>query len=433
MQLVLEVLEGPHAGAVFQFDRHDTFVAGRAETAHLCLRDDPHFSRHHFLLEFDPPHCYLRDLGSRNGTFVNGERVKQSFLNNGDIISGGRTRIQFQVQAADGPLAHSSVTCLACGKTALQTVAQPEDTNQTHSYVCPTCRDIIQQQPQPLAGYELIRQIGKGGMGIVYLARKMSTGRPVAVKLVVPEAATSQQTIQFFLREISIQSQLHHPCIVRFHEAGMAHGQFFIVMDYVENVDLARLLAKRPIPFRVKTACGIMCHVLEGLHYAHHRAIVHRDIKPSNILVSQAGNKLRAKLADFGVAKNYENVGFSGITRVGEVRGSLAYMAPEQVINCRLARPSADIYSAGATLYFFLTNHRPHDYPSARDPHSVVLDDEPVPLKERCPALPSGLPEIVHRALAKSPEDRFSSAKEMRTKLLPFAKLKMEFPGEERI
>jgi serine/threonine-protein kinase len=422
MQFELSVLRGPHAGAVFQFDRHDTFVAGRARTAQLCLGEDMHFSRHHFLLEFNPPHCYLRDLGSRNGTFVNGERVKELLLKNGDIISGGKTQIQFQVKAAESSSAHGSVTCLACGKTEVQIGPRQDDTDTTRFHVCTTCRDKVQSQPQPAAGFELIRQIGQGGMGTVYLAQQKSTGRAVAIKFLLPESTLSHKAIQFFLREISILSKLQHPRIVRFHEAGIAQGRFFIVMDYVDNMNLVALLESERTGTRIKTVCGIMCQVLDGLHYAHERGIVHRDIKPSNILVGRTGKKLRAKLADFGLAKSYENVGFSGLTTAGEVRGSLPYMAPEQVVNCRLARPSADIYSAGATLYFLLANRKPHRFPASRDPHSVVLDDPPVPLQERCPALPPGLPEIAHRALAKSPEERFSSAKEMRAQLLPFAR-----------
>jgi serine/threonine-protein kinase len=273
-----------------------------------------------------------------------------------------------------------------------------------------------------LPGYELLRLLGKGGMGVVYLGRRLATGRPVAIKLVIPESAASTQAAQLFLREISIMSQLRHPRIVRFHEAGMAHGQFFIVMDYVETIDVGPHLAQQSGAGLVKVACGIMCQVLDGLRYAHERAIVHRDVKPPNILISKAGKKLRSKLADFGLAKNFENAGFSGMTRDGEVRGSLPFMPPEQVISCRDAKPAADIYSAGATLYYFLTKHTPHDFPPTKDSFTVVLEDDIVPVHERCPDVPPGLAETIYRAMAKKPEDRFQSAQEMREQLLPFAK-----------
>jgi serine/threonine-protein kinase len=423
MTAILEVLAGPHAGAIFTFGRHDTFVIGRAESAHLCVRDDRHFSRHHLLLEFNPPRCYLRDLGSRNGTFVNDNVVKEAFLKSGDVISAGRTRIRYHVQTANGQYASKQVTCICCSGTApLETLLTEGEPANTVSYVCAACRQKVQEHPQPLPGYELLRLLGKGGMGMVYLGRHLASGRPVAIKLVVPESAASTQAAQLFLREISIMSQLRHPRIVRFHEAGMSHGQFFIVMDYVETVDVGAHLAQQSGAGLVKVVCGILCQVLDGLRYAHERAIVHRDVKPPNILVSKAGRKLRSKLSDFGLAKNFENAGFSGMTREGEIRGSLPFMAPEQVMCCRDAKPAADVYSAGATLYYFLTKHTPHDFSTTKDGFAVVLEDDIVPIHERCPHVPPGLVQTIYRAMAKKPGDRFESAQEMREQLLPFAK-----------
>jgi serine/threonine-protein kinase len=420
---ILEVLEGPHAGTTFAFGRHETFVIGRSESAHLCVRGDRHFSRHHLLLEFNPPRCYLRDLGSRNGTAVNGSLVKETYLKPGDVISAGRTRIRFYVESVKQPSAPTQVRCLSCrGMAELDTPMPPDDPGITVSYVCPDCCQKVQEHPQPLPGYELLRLLGKGGMGVVYLARHLGTGRPVAIKLVVPEHAASSQAVQLFLREISLLSQLQHPRIVRFHEAGMSHGQFFIVMDFVETMDVCAHFARQAPAGRIKAACGIMCQVLDGLGYAHERAIVHRDVKPANVLVSRTGKKLRSQLADFGLAKHFENAGFSGMTREGEVRGSLPFMAPEQVLFCRDARPAADIYSAGATLYYYLTNQTPHDFPLTKDAFTVVLEEDVVPVHERCPAVPPGLANTIHRAMAKKPEDRFRSTQEMREQLVPFAK-----------
>jgi serine/threonine-protein kinase len=426
--IVLEILEGPHAGSSYAFDRHATLLVGRGGGAQLRLEQDPYFSRHHYLLEFNPPRCYLRDLGSLNGTEVNGAKVKEAFLQDGDVIGGGQTRIRFTVRRPQDPRAATAPGCLGCGSPAdADTLTAPNegrvlDGGGTSAYVCPSCRKEIENRPQPVPGYELVRRLGKGGMGVVHLARRAATGEAVAVKLVVPEAAASAKAVQLFLREVSVLSQLRHPRIVRFHEAGTAGGQFFFVMEYVETVNPRDLLAPLAPAKQARAVCGIVCQVLEALAYAHERGFVHRDVKPANVLVTRIGQRLRTKLSDFGLGKNLENAGFSGMTRTGAGCGSLPFMPPEQVSDCRSARPPADMFGAGATLYFLLAGCSPYDFEAGHDPYAVVLDGRTVPLGEHRPDLPGGLLEIVHRALARPPEGRFGSAREMRAALLPYAK-----------
>ncbi len=405
VRLVLEVLEGPYRGRCFEFEEHATFLVGRSKTAHLCLRDDPYFSRHHFLLELNPPTCYLRDLGSRNGTLLNGVPVSQGFLKDGDVISGGRTRLRLTLQQFAPPTA---------APVSEQTIDMPAAREER-----PREPDDL---PRHIPGYEMLRKLGQGGMGVVYLARHASSGAQVALKLIMPESAGSERLVQMFLREVSILSQLDHPRIVRFHEIGFARGEFFFAMDYVEALALADLLGPLDMAGRVKVACGILCQAAEALGHAHARGFVHRDIKPANLLVRRAGKKLRVKLADFGLAKNFEKSGLSGMTRSGEVRGSLPYMAPEQLLDCKSVQPAADIYSAGATLYQLLSGQTPHDFPRGQDPFRVLLEESPVPLGQRCPALPAAMAELVHRAMARDPAERFASAAELRARLLPFAR-----------
>jgi serine/threonine-protein kinase len=391
-RLVLEVIAGPHQGARFEFDRHDTFLVGRAPTAHLQLLDDAYFSRHHLLLEFNPPRCYLRDLGSSNGTCVNGRKVADCFLRDGDIISGGKTRIRFSlVGAAPAPPPEAP----AAGKDP----AVPS-----------------------VPGYEVLRSLGRGGMGAVYLARRPADGELCAVKLILPEAAADERALQRFLREVRVLSKLEHPRIVRFREMGLAEGQFFFAMDYVETIDVPERLARFPEAGRARVVCALACQVLEGLNYAHAQGFIHRDIKPANILVSEREHRWYARLADFGLAKNFENAGLSGMTHDGHLVGTLPFMAPEQIISARDARPAVDIYAVGATLYHLLAGRFPHDFGKRKDRLAVILEDTPVPLAQVCPAAPAGLAEVVHRALAKDPNGRFPDAEAMRQALLPHSK-----------
>jgi serine/threonine-protein kinase len=271
-------------------------------------------------------------------------------------------------------------------------------------------------------GYEILRTIGEHGMGIVYLARRRSTGQEVALKVILPESAASPPAQSRFLREVSVLSRLDHPRIVRFHEIGLAQGQFYFAMEYIPTIDLMALLEGLEFAGRARLACGLLCQALEGLGYAHSLGFVHRDVKPSNLLVSREGSQVCAKVSDFGLAKSFEQAGFSGLTHDDQVVGSIAFMAPEQTLAARYARPSVDIYASGATLYYLLSGQVPHEFGAGCDHLVVIREDEPVPLERRCTDVPWGLAEVVHRALAKEPPNRFATAKALHRALRPFAR-----------
>jgi eukaryotic-like serine/threonine-protein kinase len=420
MKITLDVLSGPHQGTRFQFDQHATFLVGRGPAAHLRLAEDRYFSRHHFLMEMNPPRCYIRDLSSTNGTVVNGRRVHEAYLDDGDLIEGGTTRIHLTVHGESPP--HVAPASTTDGET-------PPPTAKA-SVPVPI---MSESEPQPPAaaradvvpvvhGYEVIRKLGQGAMGAVYLARQHSTGRHLALKFIVPESAAGDRAMALFLREVSVLSRLDHPRIIRFHEMGIAQGQFYFAMEYVETVDYRSILGSHPDRDRIRAACALMCPVLAGLGHAHERGFVHRDIKPSNLLIGREGTKLTVKLADFGLAKSFENAGFSGMTRDGATMGTLHYMAPEQVIDARRATPSVDIYSVGATLYSLIANRPPHDMKQMNEQILAILEKDPDPLDRVNPAVPRELAQVVRRALALDPADRFGSAADLREALRPFSR-----------
>jgi serine/threonine-protein kinase len=410
-KVMLEVIAGPHKGAKFEFDRHDTLLVGRAEVAHLRLQDDHHFSRHHFRMEIHPPECYLVDLDSRNGTFVNGERVREKFLKDGDMVSGGKTKIRVSVLYSQEEVDWNAATFIAREGECAADFDEPKRSkiDKPHHLQC-------------LAGYEIVEELGKGGRGIVYRAIQKSTAKPVALKLIIPEKSVTEEDMQLFIREASILSQLNHPYIVQFYEFGMAAGQLFLAMEYVKTVDLDSIFKEETRKSRIRISCAIVCKILNALSYAHSRSLVHRDLKPANIFITRERRKLSVKLADFGLSKNYLNAGFSGITQEGQTSGTLPYMSPEQIVNFRHAKPASDIYAIGATLYQYFSGEYPHDFSTGRSQLAVILEDDPIPLDHRCPDLPAELVAIVHRALAKKPAERLSSAEEMRQALLPFSK-----------
>src|SRR5262245_9949569 len=201
MQVNLKVLAGPYKGRVFSFSQPDTFLIGRTNDSHLCLSDDRFFSRHHCLLEISPPRCFLRDLGSTNGTFVNGQRVAEAFLQSGDQIQGGATVLLVEV-VAEQPHWNSKtltteapthpaivlVECLNCGR---REQAQATTPDEHMTFLCEDCRIELKKTPQPVPGYEMVRVLGRGGMGCVMLGRDEKTGRAVAIKTLLPEFAVS--------------------------------------------------------------------------------------------------------------------------------------------------------------------------------------------------------------------------------------------------
>ena len=402
MKLKLTVISGPHQGREFIFDGRDTFLVGRVKDAHFQLSyDDPYFSRRHFLVEVNPPRCRLIDLNSRNGILLNGARILTAEVADGDEIAAGHTVFKVRVIA---PEPHE--------KETLDLPVNPVAGNPTCDY---------QPLPSGVPGYRLQGELGRGGMGVVYRAMRERDGLPVAVKTILPAVGTSRKQIDRFLRECEILAQLAHPNIVAFREFGEAGGLIFLAMDWVDGPDLgARLKAMGPQD--VRTAVRIACQMLAGLAHAHAKGFVHRDIKPSNILIGRDGTKRVVKLADFGLARVYESSRISGLTMQGEVGGTPAFMAPEQATHYRQVQPTADQYSAAATLYNMLTNRHTHDFPKdigAQIAHLVTA--APVPIAERRPDIPAKLAALIHKALSREPEDRYPNVLAFRRELKRFA------------
>ena len=403
MKVTLTVIEGPHEGSAFEFLEHDAFLVGRSPEVQfrLPLRDKT-LSRVHFLVEVNPPSCRLMDMASTNGVRVNGKRVHTVDLRHGDQIQAGGTVLAFAVEDTD--------------ETGLQGVPAS----------IATCPDSVETTDWPKAptfpGYRVDRKLGEGGMGVVYLARRESDGSSVALKVIKPVVAAREAVLGRFLREASILRKLEHPNIVRFHDIGFAEGRLYFAMEYVDGTSVADTLKARG-PLAIPAAVGLTRHVLRALGYAHALGFVHRDIKPANVLTTKEGGKSRAKLADFGLAKIYQESSLSGMSVTGQMGGALAYMPPEQITHFREARPPADIYALGATLYTLLTGRRIFDFKGrAEQQVTRILFENPTPIQSHRPEVPDALAAIIHKALAKAPADRFPDAGTMKDALAPFAK-----------
>ncbi len=395
--VVLEILDGPAAGKVFTFRGQETFRLGRSENSSLCLDDDLVVSRNHLQIEIDPPRCYVRDLKSANGTFVNGERIAERLLEDGDTISGGKTCIRVRIEETND----ESLDIMDTADAALSLART----------------DLMTLPPACVGGYELLEQIGSGSMGVVHRACHSQTGEVAAVKLIAPSMITDDVIINSMIREASVLCQLDHKRIVRFIDTGVANGHVFLIMEYVAAIDLLAVLRSMTRAARIRVACGLMRQVLDGLGHAHDLGVIHRDIKPRNILVSQHDRGLKVKLADFGLAKYFADAGLSRFSGENEIKGTLSYMAPEQIENSRYATPKSDLFSAAATLYTLVSDAQIYDCSDARMPIDTILKNGPTPIQQYVHNPPSDLVQVLNRALSHDPHARYGNAAEMREAL----------------
>jgi tetratricopeptide (TPR) repeat protein len=257
-----------------------------------------------------------------------------------------------------------------------------------------------------IGDYELLEEIGRGGMGVVHRARHVSLARVVAVKMLLP-GVSSPESLQRFRTEASTAAGLHHPHIVAIHDVGVWHGQPYFVMDHVEGVSLARRIAdaRAGVPDLPRAARWLKA-IAEAVQYAHDRGILHRDLKPSNVMIDERGEP---RVTDFGLAKRVDER--SHLTLSGQALGSPSYMPPEQAESgsAKVSRRS-DVYGLGATLYHVLTGRAPFEGDTPTDVLHQVLTSEPPAPRALNPAIPRDLETICLRCLEKDPGRRYASA-----------------------
>ncbi len=251
--------------------------------------------------------------------------------------------------------------------------------------------------------YELLEEIARGGMGVVYKARQAKLNRVVALKMILAGQLASAADVQRFYTEAEAAASLDHPGIVPIHEIAEHQGQHYFSMAFVEGRSLAEAL--RDGPLEPREAARLVRAVAEAVQHAHAHGIVHRDLKPQNVLLDRHG---QPKVTDFGLAKK---AGDSQLTASGAIVGTPSYMPPEQAGGKgKEVGPAADVYSLGAILYALLTGHPPFQAPTAMDTLLLVLGQDPVPPRRQNPQVPVDLETICLKCLQKPPARRYSSA-----------------------
>lgn len=488
-QVTLEFTQGKLQGQSRTFSEPTTLLLGRQKDCEPCFPGKEHarISRHHALVEINPPDVCVRDLGSRNGTFVNGELVgkrppgtdpgtqhtsaEKDLADGAEVLLAKEGGVAFRVHVV------VPARCTACGagiadeqkaacaqpgggylcpncrrraEDAATPVVKPcawcqrevrteRGANRPGLFVCGDCRNDVQgmmrdllgqaqagaAEVRVLRGYDLLEELGAGGMGAVYLARHQRTGAAAAIKLMLPKVAADEEAIALFQREIRNTLALNHRHVVRLLDHGFARGAFFMVLEYCDGSSAEDLRVGRGGVLPVDEAVEIALQALEGLAYCHTadipfvkqkgggygpgKGLVHRDVKPANLFLTGWGSGRVVKVGDFGLAKAFAESGLSGGTRTGDVGGTYEFMCRQQVAFYKDAGPEVDVWSLAASLYYLLTGCTPRDFGDG-DKCLTVLEADPVPIRKRRADLPSRLAEVIDAALREEPAMAFKTA-----------------------
>jgi serine/threonine-protein kinase len=374
-----------------------------------------------------------------------------------------------QPQGQDKPAPEDRGKCLICGAPA---GALPPDAAR----ICPKCREdplaalmfMLGQaaggnkDAEGIKGYRKIKQLGRGGMGEVWLVEEEATGQKAALKLMLPDIAVDVRCRKGFLREASLGQQLKHENVVTQFKYGNSGDTFFLLQEVCLGGSVDGLMAKmdqKKLPRDL--ALDIALQMLDGLDYAHNavvetelsggklekfKGIVHRDIKPQNVFIaneipleklfransrgafetasfradvyrSGAGVRARAKVADFGLAKAFEAAGNTSMTGKDEAKGSIGFMCRQQLIDVKFAKPEVDVWAAAASLYNMLTGAIPKNIRSERTMYQDVLRGDSVPVRERDSSVDKKLADVIDAALKDKSGLKFKTAAEFRTAL----------------
>ncbi len=478
VQVTLEVIDGINKGKKYRFTEPDTFLVGRAPEAHFNLGNrDLYVSRRHFLLEILPPRCRLFHISKTNETKVNGHLVQECDLSNGDVIEVGYTVISLSI---DESLKIRILKCQRCGKD-IQILGDASDTeccpdcllilqspvhdhkmsiqclchqcgkdlsnlgnsdNRAQAldrkviYLCPECLPPSEfMAGEKIGPYELIEFLAEGGMGDVYKVYHRETARFLVLKQ-IKGLSDNQLFIKHFEREISVHSCLNHENIIQYIDSGVAQNRPYLVMEYATGGDLNHLLWKLGGTFELEQVIKLTSQLLNSLTYLHNldNPIVHRDLKPENILLIRENGELLPKITDFGIAKPYAEASGSTLTKIGDKKGTILFMSPEQILNCKDVDHRTDIYAMGLIIYYMLTAKLPYAFPSPFEHFQIkekyghdrmkyvhalkklgyynnvldlIIEGDMVPIQEINDNIPPSLAKIIDRALERRIEKRY--------------------------
>ena len=441
-KITLTITQGKLSRKQYVFESRSTCIVGRNDDCNLQIADkvDMTISRYHCLLDINPPDIRVRDLGSLNGTFVNGkkigqrqrqqpaqEAVKLSFpeynLQDGDEIKLGDILFKISVQVEDQ-------------LNQIPDLPVPEE-NEQRNFLTVAEKLINLSQSghaslQSISGYSLTKSLGKSDFAEVFAAKDIQTKKSIALKIMLPAVANQKNGIEMFLRETENIKILQHPNIVQLLDYGFVENTFFFTMEYFPGGNVWDFMQRSGWRLPVDIAVDITLQVLDGLIYAHEveipyiksvdgimtkdKGLVHQNLKPNNIFISKINDKIVVKIGDYGLSKAFDLAGLSGQTLTGTKMGTPAFMPRQQVLNFKDELPEIDIWATAACLYNMLTGYFPRNFTG--DPWLSVLQNSPVPILQRHHGIPQKLAKVIDLALQEKPQIYFQTAAEFKQALL---------------
>ncbi len=400
----LLVIAGPDQGRSFNLEEGKSLLVGRGRNTETKLKD-PQVSRVHFQINAEGKKLVLLDSGSTSGTVVNGKRVSQHELKQGDIIQIGGTQLRLHLE----------------GSADASTVVVP---NPTPKPILERAEQLSELVGQQLSRYRIESTIAKGQSGMVFKAKDTKEDEVVvALKVLWPEFSRNDEEMQRFIRAMKTMLPIRHPNLVTLYGAGKTGDHCWIAMEFVEGESLKQVIQRIGTAGMLdwRNALRVGVHVGRALHFAEQHQIIHRNIKPDNILV-RSSDKV-TKLGDLMLAKALEGTMAEQITRPGELIGDVAYMSPERTRGgTAMIDSRSDLYSLGATLYALLTGRPPFDAGSLPETIMKIRQEEPVKPKKYQLSIPEQFEGVVLKMLAKRPDDRFENAGDLVEELERVAK-----------
>ena len=304
----------------------------------------------------------------------------------------------------------------ACPACALRGALSPESGDGSAANPPPTSTSSPGTKVHYFGDYEIGAEIGRGGMGVVYKARQVSLNRDVALKMILAGRLASEAEVKRFVHEARAAANLQHPNIVAVHEVGVHDGHHYYSMDFIEGRNLEELARQQPLP--AQQAAQYMRAIADAIHFAHEHGTLHRDLKPTNILINIFD---QPRVTDFGLAR-CEGLD-PHLTASGQVLGTPGFISPEQAqAKSAVVGPHSDVYSAGAVLYYLLTQRAPFAAGSVADTLHLVIHHEPVSPRALNPSVPRDLETICLKCLDKDPARRYPSAQDLSDELGRFTK-----------
>jgi len=451
-KVTLKIIKGDPAlvGKEYVYEERTTCIVGRDKECQPKIPDEQAYrtiSRHHCLLDINPPNIRVRDFGSLNGTHVNGVKIGQREEHQ---TAEEGAKLEFpehdlkegdEIQLCDTVFQVGIFKPIQCKKCALEI---PEAQKQMCEripgiYICQRCHQAEQAEKLRIqagqavhkkvcakCGKDVSREIRPGYRGnyVCGECRKSNVEAFIKVMLnnaMLPQIAANPKARESFEREVEVTKALRHPNIAQLCDYCFSNESYFLSLEYCDGGSVDKLMLARGGKLTVDEAISIILQVLNGLDYAHQaevpvkladgtykneRGVVHRDMKPPNILLCKSGSSFIAKVTDFGLGKAFDAAGLSGQTRTGTAAGSPCFMPRQQVINFKYSKPEVDVWGTAACLYNMLCGMLPNgnpivprDYPRGSDPWKVTLNSKPIPIRKRNPAIPQRLAEVIDTAL----------------------------------